>query len=88
MKTRRRIDSCPTSSSTPASRTPIRDTLEALIDRTSLATVVDLLAELASTKAYHIRETWQDDPLADVWDNAAKELIVAATMPNITAVSR
>lgn len=54
------------------------DALEALVDRMSLSAAVGLLAEVASAKADHIRETWQDEALADAWDRQAARLIAVA----------
>ena len=53
------------------------DALEALIDAHTLADVVGALAQLASEKADHIRENWQDDTTAEVWDNHATHLLFA-----------
>lgn len=54
------------------------DTLEALVDRIGLADVVDLLAEVASAKADHIRENWQDEVTARTWDLDAARLLNTA----------
>lgn len=47
------------------------DTLEQLVDRLSLPTVIHMLGIIASTKAEHINDNWQDKGLADLWDEAA-----------------
>lgn len=39
-------------------------TLETLIDRYGLACVFETVALICSAKADHIRENWQDEPLA------------------------
>ena len=45
-----------------------RDALEALLDRYSLANVVEALACIAWAKADHVRTNWQDERLARAWD--------------------
>ena len=45
--------------------------LENFIDKTSLATVLTMLNEVCLSKADHIREVWQDESLAQVWENSA-----------------
>ena len=48
--------------------------LEKIIDRNGLAETVDVMAEICSEKADHIRSSYDDDELADQWDGAAEEL--------------
>ena len=48
--------------------------LEKLIDQTSLAKVVDMLAGISGLKADHIAENWQDAPLASKWQSASNRL--------------
>lgn len=47
-----------------------RADLEALIDRHDLARVIDALAEVCGEKADHLRENWQDNESAEVWESA------------------
>lgn len=47
-----------------------RDTLEAMIDRTSLTAVLEGLFDVCGDKAEHIRANWQDEQTAKVWDIA------------------
>ncbi len=49
-------------------RAALADTLENLVDRTTLAEILNVLAELCGAKAQHLRETWQDDKSASHWD--------------------
>lgn len=51
-----------------------KDTLEALIDATSLRAVVAAIAEIARDKAEHIRTNWQDNITAQAWDMSANRL--------------
>ena len=51
-----------------------KDTLEALIDATSLRAVVAAIAEIARNKAEHIRTNWQDNITAQAWDMSASRL--------------
>jgi hypothetical protein len=44
------------------------DALEALVDKHGTRGLLNLIAEVASAKADHIREAWQDSSLADDWD--------------------
>lgn len=48
--------------------------LEALIDASCLWNVVAELADIATQKANHIRENWQDPETAKPWDKAAAAL--------------
>ena len=52
-----------------------REALEGLIDRHSLTAVLELLAEICSDKADHIRTNWQYHPTAACWERAAVELV-------------
>lgn len=61
----------------PSLRNELLDRFEELVDRHKLAEVVDILAEVCSMKADHIRENWQDDALADEWDICAAALLRA-----------
>ena len=54
------------------------DLVEALIDETSLEYVLDVVAEIASTKADHILITYQDQVLADDWDKCAASILAAS----------
>lgn len=53
-------------------------TIEALIDRYGLAQVLTEVSQLATDKAAHIRENWQDDKLAAKWSLAAHHVAIAA----------
>lgn len=48
--------------------------LEAIVDKYSTSTVIAMLEEIASAKAQHVRENWQDEPLAKQWDRLAAVL--------------
>lgn len=50
---------------------------EAIVDRYTLGNVLDGLALVCSSKADHIRENWQDNLLADKWDNAVGHILKA-----------
>lgn len=65
-----------------------RDTLEGLVDRRGLASVVAALAGIAHEKAEHIRTNWQDEMTARAWGMAADALDAAAEAPRIVGVSR
>jgi len=50
------------------------DQLEALIDHTSLYDVLKALEDICILKADHIRENWQDQATAQVWDVASRKI--------------
>lgn len=56
-----------------------KDELEQLIDKASLSTVLFALADICDEKANHIRENWQDNGLAKLWDAGAWEAKKAAS---------
>jgi hypothetical protein len=53
------------------------DTLEALVDAAGIEAVVQGLSEICGAKADHIREAWQDAPLAKRWATLEGALGVA-----------
>ncbi len=60
-----------------AVRTTNMACLEAMIDASTLAEVCNMLAEVCSAKADHVRENWQDEILADAWDKQAARMLNA-----------
>lgn len=52
--------------------------IETIIDGHSVAKVLDMMAGICGQKAEHIRENWQDEPLARRWDRASKRLHTAS----------
>lgn len=48
--------------------------LEQLVDRYSLAMVVEGLVAICGAKAMHVRSTWQDEPMAKDWERDARTL--------------
>ena len=53
------------------------DQLEAMVDATSFIEMVEMLANVAGEKAEHLRENWQDENSAEVYDNVEGLLIEA-----------
>lgn len=51
-----------------------RDTLEALVDRYSMAAVVHALARIADAKADHLETNWQDRHSAAQWTRVSARL--------------
>ena len=51
------------------------DVLEAMIDRSTLGGVLDLIAEVCSAKADHILTNWQDEATSDQWDRYSAALL-------------
>ena len=56
----------------------VTETLEALIDQTSLLDVLVGLELVCGEKAEHIRQNWQDMPLARLWNRCSKVCGTAA----------
>jgi hypothetical protein len=63
-------------------------TLEQLIDRHGLQSVLQLLGEVCDEKGAHIVSTWQDKQLAKHWQNAASVVLNASEHVRIRAVSK
>lgn len=59
--------------------------LEKMVDRNTLAAVLDTLAEIAGLKAQHIAENWQDATLARAWERAASR-IAKVTLPRVPGI--
>ena len=49
--------------------------LEALVDAHGLTEVVDVLVQICYDKAEHIRTNWQDQKLAQTWDQAGQSVV-------------
>lgn len=60
----------------------IKRELEAFVDASSLASVIQLLTEICDEKAMHIKENWQDYPLAKTWERDSAALWTASTKLN------
>jgi len=52
--------------------------LEGLVDVTSLDIVVETLADICGEKADHIRASYSDEPLAQLWSRRAGQLRLVA----------
>ena len=48
--------------------------LKSLADHTSLAFVLDTLADMCNAKAEHLEENWQDYESAKLWEKHARML--------------
>lgn len=48
--------------------------LEALVDRFSFADVLDMLADVATDKAIHLEDNWQDSDMAKRFTDMATKL--------------
>jgi hypothetical protein len=60
-----------------------RDTIETLIDRCGLSSVLMALSEICGDKAEHIRSNWQDEILARDW--ATTEGRLGVIVPSVVA---
>lgn len=50
------------------------EALEAMVDRSGIGAVLEALAEICREKAEHLRENWQDEVSARMWDRRASAL--------------
>ncbi len=55
----------------------LKDQLEALLDKTTISALLDDLNQICIEKAEHVRINWQDNQLADGWDEYADALSAA-----------
>lgn len=62
--------------------------LEALIDASSLADVLETLGEICDAKSQHIAENWQDKTLAAQWNRAASRIGTCANSVPVQTVSK
>jgi hypothetical protein len=62
------------------------DSIESIIDKHGTNRLCNLIAEVCSAKADHIRETWQDETTASAWDReAARFLGLSVNQPRAVA---
>ncbi|MGE0294710.1 MAG: hypothetical protein AB7P97_20355 [Hyphomonadaceae bacterium] len=54
------------------------DSIEAIMDRTSLFAVLESIVGICFDKSQHISENWQDKSLAREWERAGKVVDKAA----------
>jgi hypothetical protein len=62
------------------------ETLENIIDKTTLEDVLDALGEICHGKADHIRSNWQDDATAHAWEVVASRIEKAAASAGVRGV--
>lgn len=62
--------------------------LEAIVDQFDMGQVMVMLADICTLKAEHIRENWQDEPLARAWEQAHNYLYNVSQVAPIKAISR
>ena len=63
-------------------------TLEAMVDKFGLATVLNGLSFICSAKADHVATNWQDKRLAKAWEKACVHLMNEADHSAVKAVSQ
>jgi hypothetical protein len=63
-----------------------QDTLERLVDETSLAFVLGQLAAVCDGKADHLRASWQDRQSALLWERFARQLDSEASQAHLAKV--
>ena len=59
-------------------QTEIETLLELIVDRYNIVQVIDMLADVCSTKAHHIEENWNDNSLAMIWYKHASNFAMLA----------
>lgn len=57
------------------------DLIETIIDEQDLTGLMDLVSEVCSAKADHIRMNWQDDITANHWDGLAAGFLKCSLTP-------
>ncbi|MBD2388753.1 hypothetical protein [Cylindrospermum sp. FACHB-282] len=50
------------------------DILETLIDQLSLSAILEMLERICHKKAENLRNHWQDETSAKLWDKAARQI--------------
>lgn len=50
------------------------DVLEALLDKLTLAAILEMLERICHKKAENLRNNWQDDITAKLWEKAARQI--------------
>jgi hypothetical protein len=64
-----------------------KEQLEALLDKTSLHEVLDMLSEICSEKQEHVQTNWQDKNLAKAWGRCAYSTAACANEQSVLTVS-
>ena len=57
------------------------DLIETIIDEEDLTGLMDLVSEICSAKADHIRTNWQDETTANHWDGLAAGFLKCSLTP-------
>ncbi len=55
-------------------KTEYMDILESLVDKLTLATVIEMLERICHKKAENLRTHWKDEVSAKLWDKAARQI--------------
>ena len=58
------------------------DLLEEMIDDHSLCGLMELIAEVCSTKADHILSSYNDEDTADIWNGYAAGFLLSSKSPD------
>ena len=54
----------------------LKETLETeFVDKSNLATVMEMLSDICHDKAEHLRSNWQDENTAKLWEHDAEAII-------------
>ena len=61
--------------------------LEALIDSSSVAALLEAIADIMREKSEHISHSWQDQSLAIAWDKSANDVQKVAAKFRTTGVA-
>jgi ribosomal protein S12 methylthiotransferase accessory factor YcaO len=50
------------------------ETLESLVDQLTLSAILEMLERISHKKAENLREHWQDEKTAKLWEKAARQI--------------
>ncbi|MBO3459476.1 hypothetical protein G7B40_012935 [Aetokthonos hydrillicola Thurmond2011] len=50
------------------------ETLEALVNESTLSTILEMLERICHKKAENLRTHWQDEASAKLWEKAARQI--------------
>lgn len=54
------------------------DTLESVLDQSSMPEILNMLARICNEKAEHLASNWQDEHAAKCWERAASRIASCA----------
>lgn len=67
-------------------QTKLEETLEQMIDSTSLSQVLDAIGKVCIEKVSHLETNWQDYAAGKAWEKAGHRIVKLALDDNINAL--